>query len=158
MTLPFGKAGYVVQTWKHGLRILWTYVPEMPSEDARNARPWLTVIRWDYDGSRNEGMPDCEENRHMLMLAANLEKLELAGYCCEAYRRIGAGVREFVYYVAERDAFLREFNQCAAEDPRYPISITFYKDEAWSDLQELIDDFKSVVQKPPSGPASTPAP
>lgn len=46
--------GRVIQTWKNGLRVLWTYVPEMPAQDARSAMPWLTVVRWKYDGSGNE--------------------------------------------------------------------------------------------------------
>lgn len=83
----------------------------------------------------------------MLMLEATLGKIERPEFCYEAYRRIGAGLREFVYYVAARDAFLEEFNQCAVDDPRYPISIAFYQDEAWSDLQRLIDDLNTAEQK-----------
>jgi len=109
--------------------------------------PWLTVVRWEYDGSSNKGMPGSEENEHMLLLEAILGKIERPEFCYEAYRRIGAGVREFVYYVANRDQFLEEFNGYAAEEPRYPISITFYKDEAWSELQDLIDDLKTTEQQ-----------
>jgi hypothetical protein len=38
-------------------------------------------------------------------------------------------------------------NRCAAEDPRYPISITFYQDAAWSDLHNLIEEFGAAEQK-----------
>lgn len=89
-------------------------------------------------------MPGADENQHMLMLEAALEKVERPAFCLEAHRRIGAGVREYVYYIADQDRFLQEFNSCALNDPRYPITITFYKDEVWSDLQELIDDFKTI--------------
>lgn len=144
MNIRSETLGRIVQTWKDGLRILWTYVPEMPTQDARSAMPWLTVVRWEYDGSGNEGMPSTEENHHMLMLEAILEKIEHPAFCLEGYRRIGAGVREFVYYISDRDKFLQKFNSCAAKDPRYPITIKFYKDEAWSDLQDIIDDFKTA--------------
>jgi hypothetical protein len=40
------------------------------------------------------------------------------------------------------DKFLEEFNNCVAQDRRYPITIKFYKDEEWSELRDLIDDFK----------------
>lgn len=146
MTIGSDTPGRIVQTCKDDLRILWTYVPEMPAHDARSAMPWLTVVRWEYDGSEDEGMPGAEESRQMLMLEAVLEKIERPGFCHEGYRRIGAGVREFVYYIADRDKFLQEFNRYAATDPRYPITIEFYKDEAWSDLQDLIDDFKTAEQ------------
>jgi hypothetical protein len=144
MTLAFEKSGRIVQTTKDGLPILWTYIPEIPPADERSAMPWLTVVQWKYDGSGNRGMPGDEENRHMLRLEAILEKIERPEFCCDAYRRIGAGVREFVYYVADRDKFLQKFNECAADDPRYPVSITFYQDEAWSDLQDLIEDFRTA--------------
>jgi hypothetical protein len=142
MTIRPEPLGRVVQTCKDGLRILWTYAPEMPAQEVRSAMPWLTVVRWEYDGSGDKGMPGAEEARQMLMLEAVLEKIERVGFCHEAYRRIGAGVREFVYYIAERDQFLQEFNSYAAGDPRYPITIKFYQDEAW--FQGLIDDFETA--------------
>lgn len=109
--------------------------------------PLLTLVRWEYDGSSNEGMPDSEENARMLTLEAVLENIERPGFCYEAYRRIGAGVREYAYYVADCDKFLQEFNQYAELNPRYPISITFYKDDVWSDLQDLIDGFETAKPK-----------
>lgn len=148
MTTRSETLGRIVQTWKDGLRILWTYVPEMPARDARSAMPWLTIVRWEYDGSGNEGMPSVDETRHMLMLEATLGKIEHPAFCLEGYRRIGAGVREFVYYISDRDRFLQEFNSCAAKDSRYPITIKFYEDEAWSELQNLIDDFKTAEHAP----------
>ena len=81
----------------------------------------------------------------MMMLEAALSKIERPGFCVEAYRRIGAGLREFVLYVADRDQFLQAFNRHVAHDRPYPISIRFYKDEQWSELQDLIEDFKDVV-------------
>lgn len=146
MTTSSEALGRIVQTWKDGQRILWTYVPELPAQDTRHALPWLTVLRWEYNGSDFEGMPDTEENQHMLMLDAALGKIERPEFCVEGYRRIGAGLREFVFYIADRDEFLEEFNHCLANDRRYPITITFYKDEEWTELRDLIDDFKDTTE------------
>lgn len=140
MTVNSETRGRIVETRKNGLRILWTYVSEMPEESSRRALPWLTVVRWEYDGSENNGMPQAAENQRMLMLEAALLKIERPEICVEAYRRIGAGIREYVYYIVDRDRFLEEFNDYVAGDPRYPIEIKFYKDETWSDLQDLIND------------------
>ena len=112
----------------------------MPAEELRRAIPWHTVVAWRYDASENNGMPDTAENELMLMLEAALNKIERETFCVEAYRRIGAGLRQFVYYIADRDQFLEEFNAHVAGNPRYPIEIKFYNDETWSDLQELIED------------------
>ena len=146
MTTGSEVSGRIVQTWKDKQRILWTYVPELPAQDARYAMPWLTVLRWEYDGSSSEGMPTAEENQQMLMLDAALGKLERPEFCVEAYRRIGAGVREFVLYIADRDKFLEEFNHCVAQDRLYPITITFYEDAEWSELRDIIDDLKDDTQ------------
>jgi hypothetical protein len=145
MTTGSEVSGRIVQTWKDGHRILWTYVPELPAQDTRRALPWLTVLRWEYDGSSCEGMPTAEENQHMMMLDAALGKVERPEFCVEGYRRIGAGVREFVFYIADRDDFLEEFNECVAQDRRYPITIEFYQDEEWSELRDMIDDFEDAT-------------
>ena len=144
MTQSSEKRGRIVKTLKDGMPILWTYVPVMPTEDAKPATPWLTVVRWEYDGSENNGMPRPEENQRMLELEAALDKIVRPEFCVEAYRRVGAGLREFVYYIADRDRFLAEFNDDVAEVPRHPIEIRFYLDESWSELQELIDDFSEI--------------
>lgn len=136
--------GRIVRTFDEGFPIIWSYVPEMPAGDARRAMQWLMVVSWEYDGSGNNGMPEADENQLMLMLEASLGTVERPGFCVEAYRRIGAGLREFVYYIADREGFLDEFSQQVADDPLYPIEIKFYEDEAWLGLQKLIDDFRDA--------------
>lgn len=107
--------------------------------------PWLTVLRWEYKAPDSDGMPATEENQHMLMLDVAVGTMERPGFCVEVYRRIGAGLREFVFYTADRDKFLEAFNHCVADHPRYPITISFYKDEAWASLRDLIDDFRDAA-------------
>lgn len=93
-------------------------------------------------------MPHSEENQRMLGLEEALGEVERREFCVEAYRRIGAGLREFVFYIADRDKFLKELNGHVAGHPRYPIEIRFYRDESWSDLQGLIDDFSAARPSP----------
>jgi hypothetical protein len=61
-------------------------------------------------------------------------------FCFEAYRRIGNGLREFIYYVSNCESFMQELNRKLESHPTYPIEIKFYDDEQWSDFAELIDD------------------
>jgi hypothetical protein len=116
----------------------------MPSDEEQRSCPWLTVLRWHYDGSGNNGMPDEEVNRGMLSLDETLGTLESPRSCTEAYRRIGYDLREFVFYVADRDDFLSSLNMALANHPKYPIEIKFYEDENWSDLAKLINDFNEA--------------
>ena len=140
MTTDQRPSGRIVETISDGLPVLWTFVPEMPDDTQRKALPWLTVISWAYDGSRTNGMPDQATNQQMLALDAVLSAMERPEHCFEAYRRIGKHLREFVLYASGQDTFIAELNERLAGQPRYPIEITFYPDEEWSDLKLLIDD------------------
>jgi hypothetical protein len=144
MTNSSEPKGRIVRTVKDGKPILWTYAPEMPDDDERISCPWLTVLSWRYDGSENNGMPNGETNREMLELDRALETLEISKFCSEAYRRIGFDLREFVFYISNRDDFLASLNQALATHPTYPIEIKFYEDANWSELQTLIDDFSGA--------------
>lgn len=141
---PEQSRGVVVETHKDGLPILWTFVPELPAEGIRLALPWLTVFAWRYDESSRNGMPPIEVNESMLKLDDAIGRIERPDLCVEAYRRVGGGLREFVFYVGDREKFMAEFNANVSGHERYPIEIKFYKDESWSELQKLIDDLGVV--------------
>ena len=87
-------------------------------------------------------MPSEEVNQGMLGLADTLGKIERPAFCHEAYRRVGCGLREFVFYVSDRNQFMLELNDLLAEHPRYPIEIKFFEDPEWSELKQLIGDLK----------------
>lgn len=134
------RTGKIVRTLSEGVPVLWTLVPELPSYEQRNASPWLTVVSWAYDGSTRNGMPDDETNAEMLGLEDVLAEIERPGVCHEAYRRIGCGLREFVFYISDRDQFLGELNERLVRHPQYPIEVKFFDDPVWSDFQKLIVD------------------
>jgi hypothetical protein len=134
------RAGKIVQTVLDGVPILWTLVPELPDEQVRRATPWLTVVSWVYDGSSKNGMPDGAIEAQMQDLEGAITQIERPGVCHEAYRRIGRDLREFVFYISDRDQFLEELNERLARHPRYPIEIKFFEDPLWSDFKQLIDD------------------
>jgi len=83
----------------------------------------------------------------MQRLEVVLGEIARPAFCFEAYRRVGHGLREFVFYVADRDQFLAELNEHLASHPRYPLDIKFYEDESWSDFQRLIDDLSESPQR-----------
>lgn len=132
--------GRIVRTYKNGLPILWTFVPEMPDEAMRRALPWMVVVSWNYDGTERNGMPSPDVNEKMKRLEQALTELERPMFCFEAYRRIGIGLREFIYYVSNCESFMEELNRKLENHPTYPIAIEFYDDEHWSDFGKLIDD------------------
>lgn len=104
----------------------------------------MVVISWAYDGSQKDGMPDSGVNESMMALDAVLGEIERPMFCFEAYRRVGNGLREFVFYVVNCDSFMGELNRKLESHARYPIDIKFYDDENWSDFQQLLDDLGAV--------------
>ena len=74
----------LVDTRKDNFRILWTYIPLMPTTDVRLASPWLAVVRWLYDGTGNNGMPGAEDKQRMLELDSALGQMEDDEVCFEA--------------------------------------------------------------------------
>lgn len=132
--------GRVVRTYKDGLAILWSYAPEMPCDEDRKSLPWMVVVSWTYDGSQRNGMPNLDVNERMKKLDICLGGIERPMFCFEAYRRIGNGLREFVFYVKDSDTFMSELNRKLENHPRYPIEIKFYEDDEWSDFQQLLGD------------------
>jgi hypothetical protein len=143
-SVPAESKGRIVRTYSEGQAILWSYVPELPSDEDCRARPWLTVLTWVYDGTTNLGMPDEATNQLMLQLDGALENVENPTSCAEAYRRIGGGLREFVYYTADQEEFMDRLNSILADHPPYPIEIKFYEDDSWSDFKKLIADFSDA--------------
>lgn len=89
-------------------------------------------------------MPDTASNEGMMALEDVLGEIERPGFCFEAYRRIGGGLREFVFYIANQAESMTELNDRLEKHPRSPIEIAFYRDDDRSDFQKLVGDLGTV--------------
>ena len=125
-----------------GKPVVYKFMSQLPDITIQKKLPWLTVISWKYDGSTNNGMPVSSENAQMIMLEDGLEEIngEESIYL-SAYTATGNNLKEFVFYISDRDAFIDNLNKSLSSHSSYPIEINFYKDEEWSDLTKLLDDF-----------------
>jgi hypothetical protein len=63
--------------------------------------------------------------------------LESRGLCMEVVSKTGDGVREWTYYIRDRDEFTRALNAALANLPRLPIEIAFYEDPKWQKLSRV---------------------
>jgi hypothetical protein len=148
-TKPTGVIGRSVE---EGLPVIWKFVNEPPSDAKRQQLTWLTVVGWKYDGSSNNGMPPQEENERMLTLEDALEQhVEKVDFCEHAYSRTGNNLKEFVYYINDRETFSAALNAALKTHPRYPISITFYEDPEWKEFMRLLTDFSEKEGEQSSG-------
>ena len=135
--------GIVGKYVSDGFPIIVRLVPELPEKRLRAELKWLTVVSWQYDESANNGMPAPDTNEHMLKLEDALlgEVAAFRGWR-HAYTRTGKGLKEFAFYIDDRDLFIGRLNRALAGQPRYPIEVNFYEDPEWNDFSELVSVFK----------------
>ena len=138
-----GESQWVVGQAKiNNKPVVYKFMEKLPSSEIRKSYPWLTVISWKYDGSTNNGMPNQADNEQLIALEDGLELLGgVRNVPLMAYTATGNNLKQFVFYIPDRDLFLESLNDALAKHPRYPIDINFYKDESWEDLSKLISDF-----------------
>lgn len=127
-----------------GKPVIYKFMNEFPDEVTRRRIPWLTVVSWKYDGGARNGMPPEPINESMIKLEDGLETIEGRGRLYfDVYSATGNNLKEFVFYIADRDKFMSNLNDALNSHPAYPIEINFYKDTEWSDLKKLQADFRS---------------
>ena len=137
------EIGVIGRTYADGLPIVWRFENRRPMDEKRKQLPWLTVISWEYDGSTNNGMPPKEINERMITLEDALEDtVQAEGFCEHAVSKTGNGLKEFIFYIQDRDAFTEKLNEALEGHPRYPIAITFYDDPEWKELNDTLDLFE----------------
>ena len=136
------QKGIIGQATVDGMPIIYKFVNEEPAEAKRKQLPWLTVISWKYDGKDRNGMPPQAANQRMITLEKAIEDgVEKVDFCEHAYSRTGNHLKEFAYYIHDRDSFIKQFNEALKDHARYPIEIKFYKDPEWKDFNELRKKF-----------------
>ena len=134
--------GVIGESKEDGQTVIYRFVDEYPSSEIRTTYSWLTVISWKYDGSSRSGMPPDDINQNMIALEDAIEEsLEDKGLSRHAYSRTGNNLKEFAYYISDRDEWIDAFNKALAGHPRYPIEINFYKDQQWQDFQSILKLF-----------------
>lgn len=109
---------------------------------------WLTVVSWKYDGSTNNGMPPKEINDSIILLEDGLESIVgREKIYFDVYSATGNNLKEFVFYISDREEFMSNFNRALNGYSAYPIEINFYEDKEWSDLVKLHADFAVTANK-----------
>ena len=131
-----------------GKPVVYKFINEFPDKVTRHRLPWLTVVSWKYDGSSNNGMPPKEVNESMIKLEDGLETIkDRENLYLDVYSATGNNLKEFVFYIADREQFMANFNQALNGHPVYPIEINFYEDKEWSELEKLQSDFGITANK-----------
>lgn len=137
------KKGIIGRYYENELPVIMKFVNELPSEKKMVKLPFLAVISWKYDGSKNNGMPPKEINARMINLEEALENsTDKVNIFTHVYSRTGNNLKELVYYTTKQDEFMRTLNRILEDHDVYPIQINFYEDKEWTDFKKVLNDFK----------------
>ena len=120
-----------------GLPVIMKVMEDFPAESIRAQFGWLTVISWRYDATENNGMPLLDVNNQMIDLESAIDDIQENDLCVQVYSKTGNGLKELVYYIGDRDEFMKAFNDALADQPRYPLDIEFFEDPEWGDLKTV---------------------
>lgn len=138
----------VGETKINGKPVVYKFMNELPEHSVLSKMPWLTVVSWKYDGSKNNGMPPRDVNELMIKLEDGLETINgREKIYFDVYSATGNDLKEFVFYISDRESFMNNFNDALKGHPIYPLEINFYEDKEWSDLSKLQDDFGVTTNK-----------
>ncbi len=122
---------------EEGLPIIFRLKTGISDPKIKRKYAWLTIITWKYDDGGN-GMPDNAEKMRMTILENTLEEqVESTGTCLLFASRTGNGLKEFEYYIKDRQTFIDELNQALEDHEPYPIEIDFYHDPEWEEYQKI---------------------
>jgi len=138
----------VGETKIKGMPVVYKFMNDLPDKGIRKNINWLTVVSWKYDGTINNGMPPKEINEAMISLEDGLEKIEgREKLYFDVYSATGNNLKEFVFYIADREKFMSNFNKALTGHSVYPIEVNFYEDKEWADLAKLQLDFGNTENK-----------
>jgi hypothetical protein len=136
------ELGVIGEITEDDLPVVYSFIKELPDLSVILKYPTLVVISWKYDGSMHNGYPDQQSQDMMYKLEDLLAELEDKDVSFRAYGRTGNNLKELAYYTSTQEYFLEKVNVVLMDLPRFPIDITFYQDETWTDYKELLADFK----------------
>jgi hypothetical protein len=128
------RNGVIGRTYEGELPVIWRFVNQSPNSQKREALPWLAVISWRYNGSENNGMPPKAVNARMILLETAIEnEVEKNDFCEHAISKTGNNLKELIYHIHNREAFMEKLNFALEAHEQFPIEINFYEDRQWKE-------------------------
>lgn len=132
------SSSWLLLKYRHeGYPVVMKVIKELPPGSVRDRFRWLTVISWRYERTENNGMPLPAVNSQMVDLEHAIDDIQEDDLCVQVYSKTGNGLKELVYYINDRDEFMKAFNEALADHPTYPLDIEFFDDPDWGDLQTV---------------------
>ena len=137
------EKGIIGRYIEDGFPVIMKFVNELPEKQIMEKLPYLVVVSWEYDGKKNNGMPEKKINQKMIILEDAIDKsMAKTDIFTHAYSRTGNNLKEFVYYGTNQEEFMNLLNITLDKHEEYPIEIKFYEDKDWTEFKKVLEDFK----------------
>jgi len=94
--------GIIGELTENGVSVIYNFVNELPGKSILEEFPILVVVKWEYDGSDYNGMPNKSIQEKLYQLDDELDEIAELGAGYRAYSRTGNNIREYVYYTVDK--------------------------------------------------------
>ncbi len=132
--------GIIARYIEDDLPVIMKFVNELPEKKVMSKLPFLTVVSWKYNGTKNNGMPLSDVNERMIFLEDSIENsMNSTDLFRHVYSRTGNSLKEFAYYSTSQKDFMEILNRTLEKHDAYPIEIKFYEDKEWSDFKKVME-------------------
>jgi hypothetical protein len=128
----------IARTQEQGREVLLRFRSCIPPGVETGDYPHLVNIHWAFDGQASAGMPPPELHLRMRELEDLLEALEGPALGFLVVSITGNNRKEWVWYVADRDAYMKRVNEALAGGEPYPVEFESVEDPAWSSYTSLL--------------------
>jgi hypothetical protein len=122
----------IAEAEEDGLPLLFRMREGVPAGVHTARYPHLVSIRWAYDGSATSGMPPPDELQRMTELEERLDALEGEETGYMMLSATGGGRREWLWYVADVEAYMDRLNEALSEATPYPVEFEASEEPAWA--------------------------
>ncbi|MDQ1806462.1 DUF695 domain-containing protein [Chryseobacterium sp. CKR4-1] len=121
---------------QNGLPLIATVNTSLLTYDAKASYPWISVIRMQYEGRSNNGLPENDDHERLNEIEEKIiNKLKVE----EGHLYIGHesadNLRECYFASKDFRDPSRVIPKVIAEHPEYEISLEIYKDKYWQSFE-----------------------
>ena len=128
----------ILETTEAGRPVVVSARQEMPGPDIRQQFPWATTIEWYYPAV-GRGMPSDELLKSMSTFQKEVESRVVGTQLSmHALTRTGNGLREWTYYVKDRQVADDQIADLAKATSAGTIRVKVRQEPDWSALQNVL--------------------
>lgn len=135
---------FTAQGEENGKPIIYRSMHAVPAGEKESDFPYLINIYWAFDAESDNGLPDTSSIEAQTKFENQLESLDSNGISHLMLVVTGNGRKEWIWYVANIEPWMDEFNNLLADCSVYPIEIENDFDPEWNTYHNFVAGIKGL--------------